>query len=421
MQSFIPTQRNKNFFFMFFVFLLTPLLSFADTSIISIQDAFKAALNHPKVQAKRNEAKAASEKLHFSEWQRFPSLSIQTSAAQASAMQTGATTVTTLRVEQPLWSFGRISSAIESSKARLEASEEAISEAEQEILFKTTNSFFSIIKNQKKIEISNENVSEHQRLLELIERRARGEVSSMSEVILAKARLDIAKSENAQLKNQLKNNLADLENYIGKAVFQLSLYKSAFSLPQSEEELLKKALEYSPYLRRMDYEISAAESDISVAKSSLFPQLSARSDQNFGGILDGNVTYIALSFTPGNGLSALSAKNEAEAKRELSENLKKSAQLEISNKIRTDWYQFVTETKQIETFSNLAQTTQGVYRSNIRQFEIGKKTWIEVLNSKKENTQANYSLADSEANYFSSGMRLQIYIGEIVPESSLQN
>ncbi len=243
----------------------------------------------------------------------------------------------------------------------------------------------------------------------------------MSEVILAKARLDIAKSENAQLKNQLKNNLADLENYIGKAVFQLSLYKSAFSLPQSEEELLKKALEYSPYLRRMDYEISAAESDISVAKSSLFPQLSARSDQNFGGILDGNVTYIALSFTPGNGLSALSAKNEAEAKRELSENLKKSAQLEISNKIRTDWYQFVTETKQIETFSNLAQTTQGVYRSNIRQFEIGKKTWIEVLNSKKENTQANYSLADSEANYFSSGMRLQIYIGEIVPESSLQN
>ncbi len=150
MQSFIPTQRNKNFFFMFFVFLLTPLLSFADTSIISIQDAFKAALNHPKVQAKRNEAKAASEKLHFSEWQRFPSLSIQTSAAQASAMQTGATTVTTLRVEQPLWSFGRISSAIESSKARLEASEEAISEAEQEILFKTTNSFFSIIKNQKK-------------------------------------------------------------------------------------------------------------------------------------------------------------------------------------------------------------------------------------------------------------------------------
>jgi adhesin transport system outer membrane protein len=162
----------------------------------------------------------------------------------------------------------------------------------------------------------------------------------------------------------------------------------------------------------VEYEIEAAESDISVAKSSLWPQLSARSDQNYGGLMEGNVSYIAFTFAPGNGLSALSAKNEAIAKKEVSESLKKNAQLEITNKVRSDWNQFLSEIKQIETFSNLTQTTQGVYQSNVRQFEIGKKTWIEVLNSKRENTQANYALADSEANYFSSGIRLQILTGD---------
>jgi outer membrane protein, adhesin transport system len=401
----------------FLSLILIPILAFGDTGSYSIYDALTSALNHPKIQARKMESNAATQKLQFSEWQRFPGVSVQSSTAQSSFSQNGATVVTTLRVEQPLWTGGRISGNIDSNKAKVAASEQAISEAEQELLLKTTNSFFNVIKFQKKIEISNQNILEHQRLLELIERRARGEVSSMSELIFAKARLDLAKSENTQFKNQLKNNIADLENYIGKPVDQLSLFRSGFNLPKTEEELISKTLEASPTLKRVEYEIEAAESDISVAKSSLWPQLSARSDQNYGGLMEGNVSYIAFTFAPGNGLSALSAKNEAIAKKEVSESLKKNAQLEITNKVRSDWNQFLSEINQIETFSNLTQTTQGVYQSNVRQFEIGKKTWIEVLNSKRENTQANYALADSEANYFSSGIRLQILTGDTMLRS----
>ena len=89
------------------------------------------------------------------------------------------------------------------------------------------------------------------------------------------------------------------------------------------------------------------------------------------------------------------------------------ANLEILNKVRNDWTQYFSELKQMEVYFNLSEMTKGVYQSYVRQHEAGKKTWVEVLNSRKEATQANYTYIDSEWNNFIAGVRLEILMGTI--------
>jgi adhesin transport system outer membrane protein len=256
-------------------------------------------------------------------------------------------------------------------------------------------------------------VDEHLRLVQLIERRARSELSSMAEVILAKARYDQSKSESIQLQTALINVKSDLQYLVGQKIDQLITPKIALSIPNNLDECILATKAFSPTLKRLQAEADAAESDIAVSKANLWPQLSARSDQIYGGVTEGNTTYLALTFQPGNGLSALSSSREAATKKDVAESQLGAVTLDITSKVRNDWTQYFSELKQTEVYFNLSETTRGVYQSYVRQYDAGKKTWVEVLNARKEATQARYTYIDSQWNNFISGIRLEIYMGAI--------
>jgi adhesin transport system outer membrane protein len=407
------TQKTLLHFTLFFSIFFSSQLVFADDRPLSLSEALTFALSNPSVEGKRKEAQGATEKYNAAKWQRFPSLSVTSSQAQKAPNNPSGTVVTSVILEQPLFAGGRIEGNINSAKAKVDAADFALQEVEQDIMIKTATAFVTLLKTQSKLEASRESIAEHQRLLGLIERRARSEVSPLSEIIVAKARLDQAKTESLQLKTQAINARADLEVLIGHSVTYLKHPTKALDVSENLKVVIDNALAFAPTIKRLRKEADAAASDIDVAKSSMYPQLSARSQENFGGILDGNLTYLALTFSPGNGLSSLSLSREALMKKEAAELTIEAAKLDITNKTRTDWNQYKVDQSQIEVLSNLSEMTKGVYESYVRQFEIGKRTWPEVLNARREATQAKYSLAESDWSSFLSGIKVQIYTGAI--------
>lgn len=416
-----PKQNKVKIFFFFITFMFSKQVVWAGEPAISINEALALSFSHPSIQAKKNEHQAAYHKLETSKWQRFPSLAVVTSAGQRSIASADREPVTTVRIDQPLWSGGRISNAIDASNSRLSSAENAISEIEQDILIKTATAFTNVARLEAKLIASKENVDEHLRLVQLIERRARSELSSLAEVILAKARYDQAKSENIQLQTAFINAKSDLQYLIGQKVDQIVVPKLALSIPNNLDDCLKATKNFSPTLKRLQFEADAAESEINVAKANMWPQLSARTEQIYGGIIEGNATYLAFTYQPGNGLSALSSTSEAVSKKEAAESQVGAVTLDITSKVRNDWTQYFSELKQIEVYFNLSETSRGVYQSYVRQYDAGKKTWVEVLNSRKEATQSNYTYIDAQWNNIIAGIRLEIYMGVInASNTSLQ-
>lgn len=408
--------ESRFVFFILAIFLSHSL--FAEEQALALKEALGFALANPAVEGKRKERQSAAEKHESAKWQRFPAFSISSSEAQKSTTSSQATTTTKIQLDQPLFAGGRIEGNINSARAKLEAADYALLEVEQDIMIKTATAFTNLLKAQSKLEASRESILEHQRLLELIERRARSELSPMSEIVVAKARLDQAKTENLQFKTQAINARADLEILIKRSVTYLKHPNKALEMPDSLKEIIEAALTFSPTIKRLEKESEAAGADIDVAKSSMYPQLSARTQESFGGVIEGNLTYLALTFAPGNGLSSMSAAREANLKKEAAELTVEAAKLDITNKARTEWNQYKVDQSQIEVLSNLAEMTKGVYESYVRQFGVGKRTWPEVLNARKEATQAKYSLAESDWNSFLSGIKVQIYTG-IINENNL--
>jgi|FreactcultureFD7_1027221.scaffolds.fasta_scaffold02646_5 adhesin transport system outer membrane protein len=387
---------------------------------LNIQDAMRLAVTtHPAVLGKNNELLAASYSLEGAKWQRYPALSAQTASPTISRQGV----ITTMTIDQPLWTGGRISSNINAATARALAVQYDLEDTQQTILIKVTNAFCNMIKFQEKLLSASESVVEHQRLLELIERRAMGEISPENEVTLARARLAQSKSDQLQYELSYKNAKADLEQLTGVKVE--SLIKPAptnLMLDKNSTPLLiERAINYSPTLKKLEAQRAAAEADKETKKSILWPQLSARYSHNWeaGGSdtysVPSDTAFLALTFQPGNGLSSLSTINQAEAMISSAESNRENASKDISDRIRLAINDLSSSGNEVEVFNDLVVSSAEVYESSLRQFTLGKKTWPEVLNAWRENIQAKYSLTDSRWKGFTAGLQVKILMGDITP------
>ena len=59
------------------------------------------------------------------------------------------------------------------------------------------------------------------------------------------------------------------------------------------------------------------------------------------------------------------------------------------------------------------EITAEVFDSFARQFVIGRKSWLEVLNAVRESTQAQLAVADARAQQLAAALRLQLLTGAL--------
>ena len=129
---------------------------------------------HPSVRAKQGELQAAGFDLDGANWGWFPTVSSEVQADDGSR-------AAAVQVQQPLWTGGRIPGQIDLATANREAASAAVIEAEQQVMLSVGTSFYEFLRQQARIEIARSNEAEHSKLLEMIRRRVRAEVSPQSD------------------------------------------------------------------------------------------------------------------------------------------------------------------------------------------------------------------------------------------------
>ena len=161
----------------------------------------------------------------------------------------------------------------------------------------------------------------------------------------------------------------------------------------------------------------AAQADLQVRKGQLMPTLAARVEHlrnpNVGFRSNTDRALLAFEFAPGAGLSALSAVQEAEARRLAALSAIDGARLDLEQKLNSAWIDAQASVIQREPLRLLARTNAAIVDSFLRQYRVGRKNWLDVLNAQREAVQARYSLADIDAQALSGGLRVRLVAGGI--------
>ena len=389
--------------FVIFIFLPLPLSAQLIYSFAQILNS--AIATHPLISGKKYASQAAKSELDGAQWLQYPSFTVQASS-EFDEKGSGV-----LRVEQPLWTGGRITSAIDGAEKRFAASGEAINEVKLELTLKVITAYTETIRQKGRLKHARVSIEEHQKLLNLILRRVKQEVSSLADQRLAESRLFQAMSQEAISSQSFNNGLAQLSQLSGEVISDIYELDSINSgLPEELDTILELVMAYSPVLRRINFEIGAANADISSKQSMYMPQLSLQFESTIGQAIDNRVMFV-FEAAPGAGLSALSGVNSAIAQRQAIHMSKEAARRNIQEQVMLNWNEWTASKIRIaSTMESRIRTTE-VFESYKRQYVIGKKTWLDVLNSVRESAQAEYQYEDSKSEKVGSYLRLSAECG----------
>ena len=368
-----------------------------------------AAETHPSIAQRLSEQGASDYSVAGARWQRWPGVSMSSSRGPLGS------TLTELQLEQPLWTGGRITANINAAEARAEAARHSVLEVRKTIIERAINAYAEAMRLQSRITIANSAIEDFEALTAMIDRRVDNGISPKADAVNVRARLQQANSERLQLQLQRRNTRTELELLIGQRFSELTVPKALLPAAISLEDAVHIALENAPELARLNAEERVAEETIAATRSSLSPSLSLRYQRIFGGgtLYATDQLFLGVTYQPGSGLSSLSAISEAEARRTGTTYAREATRLELMNRVRNLWQQADSSRRELRVLGDLVASTQEVYASCLRQFPVGRRTWLEVLLARRDATQAQYALSDTQWMGFAAELKLQLVTGQL--------
>lgn len=383
-----------------------------------------AALSqHPALRAQAGLGEAAQADIERAKWQYWPTPSLGVERANASSSDPnyrGDGTVSTLRLQQPLWTGGRLDGSLSKAEAQAMLARAELEEVRQQLALRVIQACSEAAAAQGKVVANEQSRDVHARLLGLVERRTLEGASAHSDIELARSRLDGVEAELAAARAQRDTALDKLRLLTGRSLLadelsDLANMKTAGFpvITASLADLLEAARAQSPQLAKARAKVDIAQADIAVAKSTLSPEVYLRAERQYGSYSTPsqdpqNRIFIGLTSAFGAGLSSLSGVDAAVARQRAAIEDIQAQQLAVDEQVQSDATLARTAKARRVSLERVRASAGGVSASWERQFLAGRKQWQDLMNAAREETQADVQLVDAIATQHLTGWRLAV-------------
>ncbi len=375
---------------------------------------------HPAVRAAEQQRQAAAQDAEGARWQYFPTPSIGMENSDQKSQFTD-TKTRFARLQQPLWTGGRLTAQTDRAKAQFDLADATWREQRHNLALRWLELWAESVAARRRIEAYVESEALHLRYVKRVQARAqegqiaRSEIElSVSRLTNVQAELELARAQQQQALNKLRQmwgrpwtatdmtELPDLNNILTAPTAATATAASvSASEPQPPDD--------HPVLQKSRAQIQLAQTEADLARARLSPEVYAR-----GEIVHGNISgevrraYIGVSTSLGGGLSNLSAigsaQNRVEAQRQEMEVRRK----DLSDQLSADQLQRRSQFQRARQLQQSLDAAQAYLQSSETQFANGRRSWQELMNSAREKAQIRAQLADTTAQAWLTAERLRL-------------
>ena len=301
-------------------------ISFAsEVCEINSNDLLKELISdHPSIMMSQEIIKGSKSRIDSAYWGFFPTPSVDVSAKEGDRYTTVA------RLDQPVWTGGKLTSTYDIAKSREEVSLNELKETS----FNLIENYFTLLEKytQSKSNIIEleEGLANLSDLEKMLKRRISSGISTPSDNELLKARIQHTQSDLLLAKNRYKVSIMQLELILDKKLScDINLENIKILHSNNIEDTIDRLLAFHPSLYKANSQIQTAKYQLDNTKASIMPNLSLRAEYRRGDLYnddynkeDSNQSLVYLTFTANTkaGLSSLSDIQEAKIK--INEHLK---------------------------------------------------------------------------------------------------
>lgn len=413
-----PSMNISRFIILCSVALLSAHMG-AAAAVAAETDGLPVALRsavsrNPAVIAKLEELKSLGYSVDSAEAGRYPVLTLQGQTMSDDQSQV------LVKLQQPLWAGGRITGGIELAEVKLHSAQAALLQTRRQLMEDAAAAYAELLGVRQRLAVADLNVAEHEKLLALITRRQTGNIASEADVRLARSRLAQAQTQQVQLRGTVEKARSELF-----AITQVSLdgvteiAGGLLELPDSAG-ILRDAESSSATVRLRQIDVNIARTQADLRESDMMPTLSAVVERDivratsYGTLSPDTRIGVVLSGTlEGVGFAGFRRVKSAEAMVDAARREVETARNDLLRRTRGFISDLDMYRKVIEVNNLLVISTQETLTSFMRQYDAGRKSWVDVLNAQKELADARQSMEQTKISATELSLRLGVITGRL--------
>lgn len=372
---------------------------------------------HPALRAQLAGSRAAERDIALARNAFAPTPSVSWEKVQQKAATdtyySGDPQVVLWRLNQPVWTGGRLSANLDKALAQHQISQLQADETRLQLALKVVQSWADWYSGSLKQAALRQSLHVHQQLQDQIARRVAQGLSASGETVLSTSRLAQTESEALAARMQTQMALMRLQELAGQSVQPLPTDRRDAPQAADPEPLWPQAQAQSATLQRLFMQQTVLQHEQTITRASALPEVFVRAERQMGNHATRhtpahNRVFVGLSASTGAGLGVMHQLAAQQERLQALQAEHESAQRQLREQIQTEWLSYTAASARREALARNAASNAQLSASYARQFDAGKKTWIDVMNAARELAQAQTQHADALASEIASAWRLQL-------------
>lgn len=314
-------------------------------------------------------------------------------------------------VTQMLFDGFRTSGLVElADRKALEQFHRLSAEAENKAL-EVTRAYLDVRRYRHLKALAEQNVQNHIEVYDHVKKRAEQRVGSQADLNQAEGRLALARANLRTEISNLQSVTARFQRLVGHAPGQTLQKVTALdrTLPQDLESVLKSAFANNPEIQAAFANMDATEASLQVAKSGHYPTLElglrhgtyqnnnsfdARTDPDQFG--DETILELRLDYNLYRGGSDRAAAEAAYHRISKAQSLRDKQCVDIRQTTTIAWSELGNLQNKLDLLRAHRESANEVVRAYQEQFNIGRRSLLDVLDAENEAFQAERSLTHGQ-------------------------
>ena len=380
-----------------------------------LQEVLRA---HPSVQSRQATVRSTQASVASANWQYYPTPSVSSERVSHSDGDPGYTadsSVTTLRLQQPLWNAGRLSAQAGKAQADQLAAELGVIETQDQLALDFVNAYGDWLGASMKLKAAAQSSQTLRALNEKMARRVEQNVSAQIDQELSLSRLRQQALDVALYRAQELMALSRLSRMLGRDISSAFMAGVVARAAPADgiDAALGRAQARSPLLARLRAEAQSVQSEMDARSAAKYPELYLRLERQYGsytwsGSQAANRIFVGAQFSTGAGLSLQSEIAAISARRQAMMADLDSAERSLGDQVRTELVSLASLQERLKQIEGTLDSALAVQQSYDRQFFAGRRSWLDLMNAERERSQVQLQMADLQASLSAASYRILI-------------
>lgn len=403
----------------------------------TLQEAIRTAINsHPEVSAAKHEILAREQEIKGARAGYLPTVDLAAGFGreETKSPTTGQREVsldrkeTSLSARQLVFDGFATRSEVRRQEARTESARHELNTTQENIGLRTAEVYLALLTQADLLKLAEASLLEHKSIYDQMTLRNQSGVGSRADLDQIAARLALAESNVVVAQANLMDAVTNYFRVTGimPSVEALSMPSNSIDLPANLEDAVELALQSHPTLKTANADIDATVAQSEAAKAPFWPDVRLEADASWnedtGGVVgedERQILALRMRYNLYRGGADKARRKQTHYLLEESKDVRNNTSRQVVEGLRLSWTAFESVSSQLQYLKAHVDAAQSTKEAYINQFNIGRRTLLDLLNTENEVVDAKRNLIRASYNQKLAEYRIYNSMGTLLQKLAI--